>query len=266
MKQRLIEFGYDPSRPSISIVPEDSDYRWHMADPRKAGLVERARNYFEACPQSIPRIIHQIWIGPHPPPHRWLDSFRVAFREAFPWWTYKLWTEPEIATLELYNAQFYQQEEDWSGKADILRYELLYRYGGMYIDADSEWINGKALDDLLAGCNRTGMFAGREDDRMVAVGVIGASRRNPILAYLIHALAQTYPQNRLEAGFFPWMATGPVLFSEVIRDFDITVFPRTYFYPRSWHYDHRGIDVSQFQDSYMMQYGYSTNGFDSIDP
>ena len=34
-----------------------------------------------------------------------------------------------------------------AGKADILRYELLYEHGGFFIDADSECIN--PLDDFL---------------------------------------------------------------------------------------------------------------------
>ena len=36
----------------------------------------------------IPKIIHQIWLGPLPPPQRWLDSWR----DHHPDWDYHLWT------------------------------------------------------------------------------------------------------------------------------------------------------------------------------
>lgn len=32
--------------------------------------------------------------------------------------------------------QMYNAEKEWCGKADLLRYIILFEYGGIYIDAD----------------------------------------------------------------------------------------------------------------------------------
>ena len=44
--------------------------------------------------------------------------------------------EERIKGLEMQNRDIYEKETDYACKADILRYEILYQYGGVYIDAD----------------------------------------------------------------------------------------------------------------------------------
>ena len=83
----------------------------------------------------IPKIIHQIWIGPKPRPVKFMNTFR----DKHPDFEYILWTEEEMVKrgFRLENQVAYDRMTEWCGKADILRWELLYRYGGIYQDADS---------------------------------------------------------------------------------------------------------------------------------
>jgi mannosyltransferase OCH1-like enzyme len=95
---------------------------------------------------KIPKIIHQIWLGSPLP-----DSF-IELQQS--WieqhigrgWLYKLWTDEDVAQMELYNQEFYDATDNYGIKSDILRWELLYMYGGVYIDMDYECL--RELDDF----------------------------------------------------------------------------------------------------------------------
>ena len=50
-----------------------------------------------------------------------------------------------INQLQFVNDFGLDNMKNWAGKADIIRYEIIYNYGGMYIDVDSRSV--KAFDD-----------------------------------------------------------------------------------------------------------------------
>lgn len=246
-------------REAIRITDTPSAYKIRVEYSFINEFKELLNQYYNEASPSIPNIIHQVWIGPHAPPWKWIDTFRKKFKSMFPEWEYYLWREEDIARLSLYNRDLYEAETRYSGKVNILRYELLYRFGGIYIDADMEWLNEKPLDELLLQTNPTAIFAGMEDDRMYANSVIGASTAHPLLYYLIRLLRITFSETRHERKLPTWIASGPHFFSEALKPYGITAFPKDYFYPISWQQNHVGIDTSQFKNSYMIQYGYSTN-------
>ena len=49
----------------------------------------------------IPKIIHQIWLGPNKRPDIWMNSWKINYIKKHPDWTYKLWTEKEINMLQV---------------------------------------------------------------------------------------------------------------------------------------------------------------------
>ena len=55
-----------------------------------------------------------------------------------PGWQYILWTDEEIEKLNLVNKPLYRACKSYGAKSDIARYEILYRYGGLYVDCDFE--------------------------------------------------------------------------------------------------------------------------------
>lgn len=48
---------------------------------------------------TIPKIIHQIWIGPNKEPTIWTDTWKVDYVESFPDFEYILWNNEQIERL-----------------------------------------------------------------------------------------------------------------------------------------------------------------------
>ena len=87
--------------------------------------------------KKIPKKIHQIWIGPQKIPKRYLN-WGKSWLINNPEWEYKLWTNREINQLSMRNRTLYDSTNNIGFKSDIARYEILYKYGGIYIDTDFE--------------------------------------------------------------------------------------------------------------------------------
>ena len=101
---------------------------------------------------KIPRIIHQIYFdmeGTGVPNH--LSTLSQTWKEMHPAWVYRFWnketTEQLLETdfsdfLNLYYS-FPFDVQRW----DFIRYLILYRFGGLYVDFDYECL--EPLDPLL---------------------------------------------------------------------------------------------------------------------
>ena len=178
----------------------------------------------------IPKIIHQIWIGPKPRPVKFMNTFR----DKHPDFEYILWTEEEMVKrgFRLENQVAYDRMTEWCGKADILRWELLYRYGGIYQDADSVCL--EPFDDTFLSKSA---FAAYENEiarqGLVAVGTMGFPPKHPLCRAAIDWIANndTCPQT---CGLRAWATTGPVLLTNLLNSGkypDFSVFPSHCFIP-----------------------------------
>jgi len=98
---------------------------------------------------KIPKIIHQIWIG-GPVPQEFKD-FMQSWRDAHPDWEYRLWTDEDVKTFGLYNQTFYDRSDNYGVKSDILKWEIIYRYGGLYVDTDYECLQSFDMYHYLNG-------------------------------------------------------------------------------------------------------------------
>jgi mannosyltransferase OCH1-like enzyme len=100
-----------------------------------------------AAALSVPRTIHQIWIGPDPLPdeHRpWIKGWK----RHHPNWNHRLWTEADLrGGLDLTRPEVRERLRAPVERADILRLEILYRHGGVYVDTDVECL--RPIDDVL---------------------------------------------------------------------------------------------------------------------
>jgi mannosyltransferase OCH1-like enzyme len=144
-------------------------------------------------------------------------------------WTYILWTDDNTENMQLYNRCFYDATENHASKSDLLRYEILYNYGGIYVDMDFECL--APLDDLLC----YDFFAGLEPlshGPVQAGNALIASRPgHPILKHCM----ETVKDDWLLYGIVN--QTGPTHFTRSFyaagnqdgnRDI---AFPSFYFYP-----------------------------------
>lgn len=89
----------------------------------------------------VPPLIHRIWLDdPMPDP---FAGYGQQWQELHPGWEVLDWRTsallPELTNRDLFDRaqEFYPQ--DWKRfQADLLRLELLWRYGGLYVDTDAE--------------------------------------------------------------------------------------------------------------------------------
>ena len=222
---------------------------------------------------SIPKIIHQIWLGPNKRPKIWMDSWEFDYIKQNPDWKYKLWTEKEINELKLINRDKYDREPTYPGKSDIARYEILNQFGGVFIDADSLWIDkpNNSLNIILNKLNNNiDMFCAVEpvNKWSYANGVIGFSKNNDLLKIIIEFIKKNYDSRKKK---FPaprqlWQVTGPGIFTSLTKNYNDNkkmVLESFYFYPTSFHKNNLDKNTKEFPKLYpnsiMFQYGYSTN-------
>ena len=239
----------------------------YLEDPNKTQFCKLIQNYYKSNPQKIDKIIHQIWIGPKEPPKVLLESVE-QFVTNNPLWSYRLWREEDIEKLDFINYEAYLQEKSYAGKADILRYEILWKFGGIYIDADSLYLGKKDLTDLIH--SKSGFFCAYEtNDKNVGLsnGTIGCTQYNPIMYLLVKA---TNIKNLQLCPNIPAFITlGPYLLDKILKflkDY-ITIFPSVAFYP-VWWMQKTTLSIPEIKKkysatSYLYQYGYTTNSYES---
>lgn len=101
--------------------------------------------------KEIPRIIHQIWSGVDEPLP---DLFKVlgeTWKECNPTWQYELWDNDRMNNFVLeYYPQYWDIYSNFTYNVqrwDSIRYLILDKIGGMYVDFDSECF--KSFNPLL---------------------------------------------------------------------------------------------------------------------
>jgi mannosyltransferase OCH1-like enzyme len=169
----------------------------------------------------IPRIFHQIWLGPHPLPDE-LAAYVESWRTHHPGWQHRLWTE-ETLPPGLQRA-VYERLRSPAERSDVLRLEVLARHGGIYVDTDFECL--RPLDPLLEAVD---LFAGEYKNGRVNNAIIGAAAGHPTIE---RGLAEVRPRERFGASNMPDKeATGPLFVDRLLRGGGATIFERKLFYP-----------------------------------
>lgn len=173
----------------------------------------------------IPKTFWRIWLD-EPVPERY-EVFWRKFQALHPEWEFRtlyssrlMWMRPRIKAV-------FDACDTHAGRSDVLRYEVVYRFGGVYVDCDVEPL--RAFDPLV---NTDKAFAGWEDDRMICPTVIGAPVEHPALGELLDVLPEWFATHR---GELPNVSTGPHLMTRLWRwRDDVTLYPPQVFYPVHW--------------------------------
>jgi hypothetical protein len=168
---------------------------------------------------TIPRILHQIWLGRKPLPDAFA-RYRETWRHHHPAWTSKLWTEENMPS-DLYHGAVYETLRFPAERADLLRLELLWRQGGVYVDVDFECL--LPVDPLLDDVR---VFAADLKPGSSSNALIGAEPRDPLLG---RAVEEARPVTRYG---YSKDAAGPRFVDRIFRsDPRVTFFPPPLFYP-----------------------------------
>jgi hypothetical protein len=168
----------------------------------------------------IPRLFHWIWFGSDPLPEqhrRWIDGWL----ELHPGWQQRIWTDRNRPRFV--NEEQFLAADNFSLKANVARYELIHRFGGVYLDTDFECL--KSIEPLLGGVEA---FIASEDPHALGhlnVAIFGATPRHPWMAELIAHLPRA-----METGWGNQHQAGPVFArSLTVGRPDVTVFPENLF-------------------------------------
>ncbi len=105
-------------------------------------LVSQFKSYLKNSDQNyselfIPKKIHQIWLGDKKLPKKCL-SWMKSWQKFNPEWEYRLWDEERIKHLDIKDFNIYSKKINPGYRSDILRYIILNKYGGLYVDTDFE--------------------------------------------------------------------------------------------------------------------------------
>lgn len=205
---------------------------------------------------KIPKIIHQVWIGPLPMPEKWMDTWK----KHNPTWKYVLWDNKKVFKrkwrnqwmIDEYIRQYNEKVkragdkgEDlfisaqgatfrgdkatgfaWHVIADIIRYEILYEYGGYMPGSDSEClkpIDGKFADNSELYIVNTGNMYYKWMEELIkkypdgkpteeidkirwhrynpnsAAPIAGCKKKHPFVGKLINELSKLTPEDLGEA-------------------------------------------------------------------
>lgn len=135
----------------------------------------------------IPKIIHQIWLGgPMPKNYQYYSE---TWKKYHPSWELKLWSEEDLLNENFSVEDLYWQAESYQERADIMRYAILHRYGGLYVDTDIECL--ASYDELN---HKYDFYAGMETpvvNKMVVSipnSLIAAIPEHPILTKTLENL------------------------------------------------------------------------------
>jgi mannosyltransferase OCH1-like enzyme len=196
----------------------------NVQNPEEIALLQKFRDLYNekkhlmhatAAETKIPKVVHFIWLGPRAFPPESVENVRNWIAKN-PGWKFKFWTDrprpapcngmETIVMAEYpfpYLGQYYAVSENWGEKSDLLRYEILFAEGGVYVDHDAncllpfEGLHAgydfycclEAPHPPVAGLNITS-----------GMGVVGSRSGHPVIKRVIdligahwNALAEKYP-------------------------------------------------------------------------
>jgi len=224
----------------------------NLYEKNKLEQFSDAQNY------KIPKIVHFIWIGPKNFPRESIKNIRTWISN-HPDWEFIFWTDRDrpapcngmnvkfINDLKFNKLQqIYESATNWSQKADIITYEILYNYGGIYSDHDANSL--KSFDKLnkaydFYSClelpqERIGKFT-----LAIGHGLMGAKKHHPVIKKTMDILMlrwedvkSKYPEDtedhkikRIMEGSY--IALTYAIQTELQKDNNVDiVFPASYFF------------------------------------
>ena len=158
---------------------------------------------------KIPKIVHFIWLGPRPFPSESVENIRTWIAH-HPDWHFYFWTDhermPPCNHLEMrdikdfkfkYLEKKFYASKNMGEKSDLLRYEILYQKGGVYVDHDVKCLkpfhNLHAAYDFYAGLEmpHTGV---EERALTVAIGIIGIKPYHPLMKKVIEIVTERWEE------------------------------------------------------------------------
>jgi len=220
----IVKNEYQMCYPIPSLI-DHNDHKPSLAGHN--GLSREAYKFIDNVKYIIPKQIHQLWVGPKPPPLKWMQTWR----DKNPDFLYRLWTEKEILEEKWINQDlinYYYEHEIWHGVKDVCQYEILYNYGGVFIDADTECIF--PISGLFSDQFDSYSYYENEESRPGYIQpLLAAVQGSKFAKELIEGLKHVDLNKDSE----PWRITGNKYVGEMYKKTiqNVKIFPSHYFNP-----------------------------------
>lgn len=169
----------------------------------------------------IPKIIHRTTVAE---PSDEAEHYWAQFGDLYAGtdWELRSWTEPLDPAEFPLTARLWPRCQNGAQKAGLVRLELLWRFGGVYVDSDVEPVN--RFDPLTT----VPLFAGWEDETTIPDAVLGAVPKHPVIKACINEAARRIRRNQNA-----WY-TGPGVVTRLLPKRGALLLPPGAFYP--YHY------------------------------
>ncbi|HEY2811169.1 MAG TPA: glycosyltransferase [Rhabdochlamydiaceae bacterium] len=195
---------------------------------------------------KIPKIIHFIWLGPNRFPFESIENLK-SWKRKHPDWTIKFWTDkhpPPIEGMQIQTVdatylphlfEEYNALTNVGEKSLLLRYEILYKEGGLYVDHDAKC--HQAFDrfhhsyDFYAAVVPQSQNFTFTQNCLLGPHIFGSKKRHPVFAALFSCIKQQQSTqwNHLWLNFTEGITAG--LKSD--KENKNIIFPAFYFYANS---------------------------------
>lgn len=201
-------------------------YQFHLVPPPEKLAVhavfspEERRKIAGFAAKPVPRLIHQIWIGPKDVPPA--AAAWAAHANAHDY-DYRLWREEDLKSAGYDGHPVFSEmleAGDFPGAVDVARYLILRDLGGIYLDCD--WFPARRTASFHDFLPMTGIAAFAEDiPRNTGAGgvllgnsFIAAPPQHPVLIRMVDVLGDVVSAMPDAPA---WWTTGPLLFSVLCR-------------------------------------------------
>lgn len=194
---------------------------------------------------EIPKVLHRIWFG-GPIPGAFEQNWE-SWRRLHPDWELRTWGIDDLDVL--INQAAFDDAPKLSSKANIARYEILLRHGGVYVDCDFEALRN--IEPLLDGAS---FVVGEETPGVVNNAFIGAVPDHPVLRQVVADL----PTSHFSQPDAPSpQRSGPYLLNRVLHTLDtdalgVRIVSRELLYPYTW--DQPDLASASFPEAYAVHH------------
>ena len=178
---------------------------------------------------EIPKVIHQIWSGIDEPLPEYFRALGDTWKENHSTWKYELWDEKRINE---FNNEFYPQY--WIAyrnfkyniqRWDVIRYLILEKIGGLYVDFDYECIS--PLDDILRGKNCCFACEPKEHTKMFSIkkcfnnALMASVSNHPFMEIIVKAVFKEGNEKKYSNKMMEVLeTTGPHLLTSLYEQYD----------------------------------------------
>ena len=220
------------ARVEVAVTEAPAPRRLVASDAPRARRLQRVR---------IPRLLHRIWLGDAQLPPTYA-AYGRTFSEHHPGWEMRLWTDADLDELDV-GARERSRARTASELSNLIRYEILSRHGGVYVDTDVEC--RRSFEPLLRGIDA---FAALELPGYVGTAVLGS-----VPGHEAFVRAAREARETLGLGEHSPHANGPYFLSLILeQEAGVHIFEPDVFYPYRWDEPERAGEP--FPDAYAVHH------------